>query len=304
MGRAGLWGLADLTSPFAVLGSLRSATQSSVYFVAPPLTTAWNRFRARLIFSHVSSVSFKARTACRASPSWRRSLVDEIWKRESECWLIQRATQGGNTRFERTGILSGSGLGILTSVGVRLVGQRTSHESREQSKEKSVSEERRADGLRHFVSPPTSSTMAEPPRKRPRLSPPPAPPIPTPPGEPSRTISASTTTTSAAAPAAPAAPAATLVETLKSDQARTLASHQVHEPSHYSHRVTPFQQPLHLTSFSYSPTRQLLLDSHNRDDSLSYYREPRLGSDLNVGFDRAVWRDGTVDEGLDALLDT
>lgn len=29
-----------------------------------------------------------------------------------------------------------------------------------------------------------------------------------------------------------------------------------------------------------------------------------MGSDLNRGFEQAVWRDGSVDEGLDSLLDT
>jgi RAT1-interacting protein len=79
----------------------------------------------------------------------------------------------------------------------------------------------------------------------------------------------------------------------------------IHPPAHYLSTPPPaFQLPLHLTSFSYSPTRQLLLDAHNKDDALAWYREPRMGSDLNRGSDQAVWRDASVDEGLDALLDT
>lgn len=65
-----------------------------------------------------------------------------------------------------------------------------------------------------------------------------------------------------------------------------------------------FQLPTHLTSFSYSPTRELLLGKDRRDESLAIYKEPRMGSDLNRGFEQAVWRDGSVDEGLDSLLDT
>lgn len=83
-----------------------------------------------------------------------------------------------------------------------------------------------------------------------------------------------------------------------------LCSYAIDSPAHYASHAppTPFQQPLHLTSFSYSPTRQLLLTDDDKDSSLSYYRQPKLGSDLNKGFEAAVWRDGTVDEGLDALL--
>lgn len=81
-------------------------------------------------------------------------------------------------------------------------------------------------------------------------------------------------------------------------------SYAIGSPAHYASHDPPtrFQQPLHLTSFSYSPTRQLLLKDEDKDSSLSYYRRPRVGSDLNKGFEQAVWRDGTVDEGLDALL--
>ncbi|GAA5948851.1 hypothetical protein JCM3765_003926 [Sporobolomyces pararoseus] len=65
-----------------------------------------------------------------------------------------------------------------------------------------------------------------------------------------------------------------------------------------------FQLPKHLTSFSYSPTRELLLDQDRKDESLAIYREPQIGSDLNRGFEQATWRDGSIDEGLDSLLDT
>lgn len=36
---------------------------------------------------------------------------------------------------------------------------------------------------------------------------------------------------------------------------------------------------------------------------MAEYREPELGADLNQGFEKCCWRDGTVDEGLDGLLD-
>ncbi|GAA5991864.1 hypothetical protein JCM5350_002731 [Sporobolomyces pararoseus] len=65
-----------------------------------------------------------------------------------------------------------------------------------------------------------------------------------------------------------------------------------------------FQLPKHLTSFSYSATRELLLDQDRKDESLAIYREPQIGSDLNRGFEQAIWRDGSIDEGLDSLLDT
>jgi hypothetical protein len=83
-----------------------------------------------------------------------------------------------------------------------------------------------------------------------------------------------------------------------------ILSYAIDSPARYASHEPPtrFQQPLHLTSFSYSPTRQLLLGDEDKDSSLSYYRPPRIGSDLNKGFEAAVWRDGTVDEGLDALL--
>lgn len=77
-------------------------------------------------------------------------------------------------------------------------------------------------------------------------------------------------------------------------------------PSHYqpshSNPPTVFQLPTHLTSFSYSPSRQLLL-AHNKDAAISVYSPPQLGSDLNTGFNDCIWSTPT-DEGLDALLDT
>ncbi|GAA5884751.1 hypothetical protein JCM16303_005259 [Sporobolomyces ruberrimus] len=77
------------------------------------------------------------------------------------------------------------------------------------------------------------------------------------------------------------------------------AAYLERDPSH-----STFQLPKHLTSFSYSPTRELLLDEARRDESLAIYKEPEIGSDLNRGFEQAVWRDASVDEGLDSLLDT
>ncbi|KAI5475564.1 RAI1-like domain containing protein [Pseudohyphozyma bogoriensis] len=79
----------------------------------------------------------------------------------------------------------------------------------------------------------------------------------------------------------------------------------LHPPYSYINpaQPTPFQLPSHLTSFSYSPTRDLLLDER-RDEAIATYVEPRIGVDLNQGFEECVWRDGSVDEGLDALLNT
>ncbi|GAA5843549.1 hypothetical protein JCM5353_005452 [Sporobolomyces roseus] len=90
-------------------------------------------------------------------------------------------------------------------------------------------------------------------------------------------------------------------------QAPPLATLPLQHPSAYCNgdpSRSTFQLPTHLTSFSYSPTRELLLDNDRRDESLAIYKEPRMGSDLNRGFEEAVWRDGSVDEGLDSLLDT
>lgn len=81
----------------------------------------------------------------------------------------------------------------------------------------------------------------------------------------------------------------------------------VYAPSQYRQQRQPapaFQQPTHLTSFSYSPTRELLVDDERKDEALAFYREPTLGVDLNLGLEHCTWRDGLVDEGLDALLDS
>ncbi|KAL8276920.1 hypothetical protein RQP46_010648 [Phenoliferia psychrophenolica] len=66
---------------------------------------------------------------------------------------------------------------------------------------------------------------------------------------------------------------------------------------------TAFQLPLHLTSFSYSPTRELLV-GQRKDEAIAHYTEPPLGADLNLGYEDCTWRDDSTDEGLDALLDT
>ncbi|GAA5839329.1 hypothetical protein JCM9279_005907 [Rhodotorula babjevae] len=140
--------------------------------------------------------------------------------------------------------------------------------------------------------------MTEPSRKRPRVSPPP--PSAARPTSPPPPPAADPPSLAAPSPAAPLAPPPATAPH------NTCASHVVHPPAHYlgaSTALPQFQQPFHLASFSYSPTRELLLDDARKDDALAYYYEPRLGSDLNVGFERAVWRDGSVDEGLDALLD-
>ncbi|TNY24309.1 RAI1-domain-containing protein [Rhodotorula diobovata] len=138
--------------------------------------------------------------------------------------------------------------------------------------------------------------MSEPPRKRPRVSPPPATPAPPPPAP----------AAAAQGPYAGSQPGAGTQP--EAPPHAPFASHAVHPPASYlsspSVPPTAFQQPSHLASFSYSPARDLLLDDAHRDDALAFYREPRIGSDLNWGFERAVWRDGSVDEGLDALLDS
>lgn len=80
----------------------------------------------------------------------------------------------------------------------------------------------------------------------------------------------------------------------------------VHPPSYYTPPGAPptaFQLPLHLTSFSYSPARELLVGKR-KDDAIAHYSEPQLGADLNHGYDDCTWRDDSTDEGLDALLDT
>lgn len=140
---------------------------------------------------------------------------------------------------------------------------------------------------------PPSWTM-EPPRKRPRrdstaAARPPSPPPRSPPPPPSL------------APPAPApVPAPDWTPSLP------FASIAVHPPSHYTPSgapPTPFQLPLHLTSFSYSPTRELLV-GQRKDEAIAQYTEPHLGVDLNHGYEDCTWRDDSVDEGLDALLDT
>ncbi|GAA6028825.1 hypothetical protein JCM8097_007413 [Rhodosporidiobolus ruineniae] len=149
--------------------------------------------------------------------------------------------------------------------------------------------------------PPTAPPAAVPTRKRPRTSPgPPARVAPAPPAP----LPADSSSSSSAAPALPAHPAP------PSAPNAPLGSLPLHPPQHYtslaarSPAAAAFQLPLHLTSFSYSPTRELLLDQQRKDEALAVYREPRMGSDLNYGFEQATWRDGSVDEGLDALLDT
>ncbi|KAK4701024.1 RAT1-interacting protein, partial [Phenoliferia sp. Uapishka_3] len=80
----------------------------------------------------------------------------------------------------------------------------------------------------------------------------------------------------------------------------------IHHPSHYTppgSHPTAFQLPLHLTSFSYSPTRDLLVGKR-KDEAIAHYSEPPLGADLNLGYQDCTWREDTTDEGLDALLDT
>ncbi|GAA5864828.1 hypothetical protein JCM8547_009244 [Rhodosporidiobolus lusitaniae] len=133
-------------------------------------------------------------------------------------------------------------------------------------------------------------------RKRPRVSPPPAGrPAPPPPAPLSSSASFSIPPPTLAAPMLPHEPIGTL---------------PIHAPEHYlslaasNPSTASFQLPFHLTSFSYSPERELLLDQQRKDEALSVYRIPPQGCDLNQGFEQATWRDSSVDEGLDALLDT
>lgn len=94
-------------------------------------------------------------------------------------------------------------------------------------------------------------------------------------------------------PPAPLLPESTLLATLK-----------IKLPSVYLQGApTAFQLPQHLASFSYSPTRELLTGAR-RDEAMAEYQEPELGVDLNQGFEDCCWRDGSVDEGLDALVDS
>ncbi|SCV73445.1 BQ2448_7371 [Microbotryum intermedium] len=117
-------------------------------------------------------------------------------------------------------------------------------------------------------------------------------------------------------PPPPASVPVTTTSSTTSTATSTITSSPPNTPYHHPiqppldpHNAPPcrpiaFQQPLHLTSFSYSPTRRVLLTPHDRDASLAVYSSPSLGSDLNTGFEQAVWRDDRCDEGLDALLDT
>lgn len=65
-----------------------------------------------------------------------------------------------------------------------------------------------------------------------------------------------------------------------------------------------YTQPQHLITFSYTGTRKLLLPSSGRqDESLRFYKEPTLGADLRRGYNDCVWRDESIVEGLDSLLE-
>ncbi|KAK4050624.1 decapping endonuclease targeting mRNA [Microbotryomycetes sp. JL201] len=88
---------------------------------------------------------------------------------------------------------------------------------------------------------------------------------------------------------------------------------RVPSPSSPVNRAAAFQQPVHLTQFSYSSTRQLLnADDDSSNASLGWLADerkwlpqaPSSRLDLNKGFEECIWRDESVDEGLDALLDT
>lgn len=96
------------------------------------------------------------------------------------------------------------------------------------------------------------------------------------------------------------------ITTIQPTNQSTSNSLPLYHPSFYvkpNSTPTAFQQPLHLTSFSYSTNRDLLLSDHNKDESLSFYREPKIGSNLNFGFEDCTWREEGIDEGLDSLLE-
>jgi RAT1-interacting protein len=82
--------------------------------------------------------------------------------------------------------------------------------------------------------------------------------------------------------------------------------HPLYPPQSYSPAAgvqpTPVGLPTQLTSFSYSPTRELLLDDGRQDEALQHYKAPPMGADLNRGFEECEWGEGRPDEGLDALL--
>ena len=64
-----------------------------------------------------------------------------------------------------------------------------------------------------------------------------------------------------------------------------------------------FSLPAAITSFSYTPERELLLASSGRqDEALKYYKPPPVGCDLKTGYERCVWRPEGVLEGIDSLL--
>ncbi|KAF5359530.1 hypothetical protein D9756_003498 [Leucocoprinus leucothites] len=70
-------------------------------------------------------------------------------------------------------------------------------------------------------------------------------------------------------------------------------------PSPSKRRPTPFQQPTQLTTFSYTPTRDLVFDN----SALKYYVEPPRGAKLDYGYERWVRRGLEEEKGrLDSLL--
>jgi RAT1-interacting protein len=69
-------------------------------------------------------------------------------------------------------------------------------------------------------------------------------------------------------------------------------------------RPTPIiSQPTHITSFSYTSERKLLLlPTKRHNEALRWYREPPRGADLNRGAEQCIWR-YEQREGLDSLLE-
>ncbi|KAI8455887.1 RAI1 like PD-XK nuclease-domain-containing protein, partial [Phakopsora pachyrhizi] len=71
-----------------------------------------------------------------------------------------------------------------------------------------------------------------------------------------------------------------------------------------------YQRPIPITSFSYNSEREMLLGSRKFDSLRPFQLDksranptnPHLGCDLNLGFKEAVYREESVDEGIDGLL--
>ena len=91
-------------------------------------------------------------------------------------------------------------------------------------------------------------------------------------------------------------------ETKRRARVEESAVHSLTGAAGYASSPLAVGRPKLLTSFAYSPARELLLGPR-ASEALSHYRPPPLGADLNRGLGDCVWRDENEVEGLDALLD-